>query len=446
MGEGVSPGEPTDFERHNNSSDPHAAASPTTLRLDGSPPAVEANETGNLPDASPAVAVDAAIGAAPPAAATTESSVAVSVPPWRFERPPALDGLAFGLLLEKPPVTDEARALLCLAARAWGVGTQRERALELVSATAGEEWDLVRADFSAIASGGFAESTASADSATAPSHSHLVIDRARWLLKAADFEAAREKWLSHWKSTLAAAESSTAVAAWLAAARAEFATERDVVLLIDLSESMAAEVELLAAALRRFLPLTAGARAAGEHSRWRWGWIGYRDEVVDSFTLGEDLDAFVDSLSRWRAEGGGDVPEGLDRALFEALRFGGCPWRPGVIHDLIAIGDAPPPFERISSAISLMRSAHASPERYLFSVVGLVREDLQRGSIPAFAELAAVAGGQSVFLARPDELPSAWWQVLMKSNSVTWTAGPFAALYEFTSGIPAQASPQPGER
>ncbi|MFQ5655423.1 MAG: hypothetical protein ACE5GW_11930, partial [Planctomycetota bacterium] len=189
---------------------------------------------------------------------------------------------------------------------------------------------------------------------------------------------------------------------------------------VRLTESMAAETEASAAALRRLLPLTLGAE--GER---RWGWVGFRDEVVDRFALTADGDAFLATLQRWRCERGGDVPEGVDEALFEALRFDSFEWNPKARHIFLVIGDAPPPYERISGMVSLVEAAHASPEGFEVRCLGILREAWIEG-VPGFQELADASGGMAIFEREGEPLLEAWWRLIVGSAAPAWGEGPFA--------------------
>ena len=156
----------------------------------------------------------------------------------------------------------------------------------------------------------------------------------------------------------------------------------------------------------------------------RLGWVGYRDEVVDRTPLTSDRTVLVESLDRFRSEAGGDVPEALDEALFEAFRVGSFPWRPEARHRFVVIGDAPPPYDRIEGMIELARAAHDSPEAFVLDALGVLREEAEFPEVPGFRSLAEGTGGSVVFLS-PDRIePETWWRLLIGDQSPTWDRAP----------------------
>ena len=77
----------------------------------------------------------------------------------------------------------------------------------------------------------------------------------------------------------------------------------------------------------------------------RIGLVGYRDYgdqyVTRVFQLNEDLDAVYEHLMSFRAEGGGDTPEHVNRALHDAIKE--INWDDGATMKLVfLVGDCPP--------------------------------------------------------------------------------------------------------
>jgi hypothetical protein len=78
----------------------------------------------------------------------------------------------------------------------------------------------------------------------------------------------------------------------------------------------------------------------------RIGLVGYRDlgddYVTRSYGLTEEIDDVRANLYRFRAGGGGDTPEHVNKALAEAIR--NMSWRTGqhVLRQIFLVGDAPP--------------------------------------------------------------------------------------------------------
>jgi len=74
------------------------------------------------------------------------------------------------------------------------------------------------------------------------------------------------------------------------------------------------------------------------------GLIGYRDVgdayVTKRFPLSTDLDEVFEHLMAFRADGGGDTPEHVNKALHEAVNK--MQWSDGAMKMVFLVGDAPP--------------------------------------------------------------------------------------------------------
>ncbi|RMH14997.1 MAG: VWA domain-containing protein [Gemmatimonadetes bacterium] len=138
------------------------------------------------------------------------------------------------------------------------------------------------------------------------------------------------------RSRAAAAEARAAEAA----RKADNALKVDLVFALDVTSSMADELDELRGSVRM---ITAALKSSA--GSLRIGFIAYRDEgdafVTRRFALtdmsegGIDrLQTFVDGLA---AAGGGDAPEAVDQAVIEAI---GLSWRGDARGILLVIGDA----------------------------------------------------------------------------------------------------------
>jgi len=78
----------------------------------------------------------------------------------------------------------------------------------------------------------------------------------------------------------------------------------------------------------------------------RVGLVGYRDRgdayVTRSFDLTEDLDSIYEHLQAFRAQGGGDTPEHVGRALGEAVSTFSWSTSKNTMKMIFLVGDAPP--------------------------------------------------------------------------------------------------------
>lgn len=78
----------------------------------------------------------------------------------------------------------------------------------------------------------------------------------------------------------------------------------------------------------------------------RLGLVGYRDRTDDYVTrvydLSDDLDAVYENLQAFSARGGGDTPESVNQALYEAVTRLGWSADRDVLKIIFLVGDAPP--------------------------------------------------------------------------------------------------------
>lgn len=357
----------------------------------GSPPSDAVDGSGSS-STDPSVEPDDG----PPPVAAIEPSTELTL---RLARPAGLETALLPVLVETSAAGSLDRTLLLLAAARWG-----------------EEFASRAADLLRI------ESPALFEALTPPPEGDpdLLLVHAASARSAAgtrgEFAALERVWDTRWPVILRRIEEEPTIG-WVAElARAGGGEPVDLVVLVDLSASMESEVAAARAALGSMLPALLAARPD-----WRFGWIGYRDEVVDRTPLTRDERVLLESLTRWRTEGGGDVPEALDEALFEAFRVGGFPWRPDARHRFVVLGDAPPPYERIEGMVELAGAAHESPEGFVVDVLGIVRES-EFPTVPGFDALADAAGGRSVVLEEGEDLAPLWWELLAGDDAPAWTA------------------------
>jgi von Willebrand factor type A domain len=138
----------------------------------------------------------------------------------------------------------------------------------------------------------------------------------------------------------------------------------DVVFAVDTTGSMGG---LLEGAKRTVWSIATHIRKTDPDAQLRIGLVAYRDigddYVTRDFSLTGDLDAVFAELSSYQAAGGGDTPEDVDAALYDALHK--MPWRDGAKKLVFLVGDAPP---------------------------------ASRGDVPKFDVLAREAGEQQIIL------------------------------------------------
>jgi hypothetical protein len=115
----------------------------------------------------------------------------------------------------------------------------------------------------------------------------------------------------------------------------------DIVFAVDTTGSMGG---LLDGAKRTVWSIANQVRSIDPDADLRVGLVAYRDlgddYVTKDFALTDDLDAMYVELSSYQAAGGGDVPENVDAALYDAVH--NMKWRSGAKKMIFLVGDAPP--------------------------------------------------------------------------------------------------------
>lgn len=133
----------------------------------------------------------------------------------------------------------------------------------------------------------------------------------------------------------------------------------------------------------------------------RVGLIGYRDRgdeyIVKTFSLTNDIDAVYANLRAFRADGGGDTPESVNEALYEAVNKMDWSQDRSVLKIIFLVGDAPPHMD------------YANAPKYPEICQAAMKKDLiintvQCGSIaettPAWQEIAKLSEGRFVAIAQ----------------------------------------------
>jgi hypothetical protein len=115
----------------------------------------------------------------------------------------------------------------------------------------------------------------------------------------------------------------------------------DIVFAVDTTGSMGG---LLDGAKRTVWSIANQVRDLEKNADLRIGLVAYRDSgddyVTKDFALTDDLDAVFAELTSYQASGGGDVPENVDAALYDAVH--NMKWRSGAKKMIFLVGDAAP--------------------------------------------------------------------------------------------------------
>ena len=115
----------------------------------------------------------------------------------------------------------------------------------------------------------------------------------------------------------------------------------DVVFAVDTTGSMGG---LIDGAKRTVWSIATHIREIDKQADLHVGLVAYRDVgdeyITKDFALSGDLDAVFAELASYQAAGGGDVPEDVDAALYDAVHK--MQWRDGAKKMIFLVGDAPP--------------------------------------------------------------------------------------------------------
>jgi hypothetical protein len=131
----------------------------------------------------------------------------------------------------------------------------------------------------------------------------------------------------------------------------------DLALVVDTTGSMGDELEYLKSEMKW---IATAIKARFPQVKQRYALIVYRDEgddyVTRTYTFTESLEQLLANIQAQRADGGGDYPEAVHKAMEAATQL---PWSPGrAARVLIHVADAPPhleDFQRSLTAVDRLR-------------------------------------------------------------------------------------------
>lgn len=122
----------------------------------------------------------------------------------------------------------------------------------------------------------------------------------------------------------------------------------DVVFVLDTTGSMGGLIE---GAKQKIWSIANAISQTQQTPVIRFGLVGYRDrgdEYVTKMTpLTEDIDTMYADLMGYQARGGGDTPESVNEALFQAVERFDWTEQDGALKLIYLVGDAPPKMEYV---------------------------------------------------------------------------------------------------
>ncbi len=166
----------------------------------------------------------------------------------------------------------------------------------------------------------------------------------------------------------------------------------EVVFVLDTTGSMSGLIE---AAKEKIWSIANTLASGNPAPEIKMGLVGYRDRgdaYVTKFTsLTSDLDAVYAELMQFSADGGGDTPESVNQALYEAVT--NTPWskKNSTYRVIFLVGDAPPHMN-YQKDVRYQKSCRMAAGK------GIIINTIQCGQMPettpAWKEIARMAEGQ----------------------------------------------------
>jgi Mg-chelatase subunit ChlD len=166
----------------------------------------------------------------------------------------------------------------------------------------------------------------------------------------------------------------------------------DIALVLDTTGSMGDEMQFLQSEI---VSIVERVRRNAGNVDVNVGLIAYRDDgddyVVQSFGIGGDVRTIRDQISGLSADGGGDTPEAMDRAMQAADRL---PWREDAAKVVMLIADAPPHDEGLEPTMAATRSLRSKGVQ----IVPLAASGVDDTAQYVMRTMAAMTQGRYVFL------------------------------------------------
>jgi len=166
----------------------------------------------------------------------------------------------------------------------------------------------------------------------------------------------------------------------------------EVVFALDTTSSMSG---LIAAAKEKIWSIASTMASAQQQPDIRMGLVAFRDRgdayITRVHDLSDDLDSMYASLMDFRAEGGGDGPESVNQALYDAVNRISWSQDDQVYKVVFLVGDAPPHMDYADDVKYPQTLAEA---RQKGIVVNTIQSGEHQYTRPAWQEIAALGDGE----------------------------------------------------
>jgi Mg-chelatase subunit ChlD len=166
----------------------------------------------------------------------------------------------------------------------------------------------------------------------------------------------------------------------------------EVVFILDTTSSMSG---LIQAAKEKIWSIASTMASAQENPDIKMGLVAFRDRgdtyITRVYDLSEDLDSMYASLMDFRAQGGGDGPESVNQALYDAIHNMSWSQDSGVYKVAFLIGDAPPHMDYYND-VKYPATLAAAKRKGI--VVNTIQSGQHQYTRPAWQEIAALGHGE----------------------------------------------------
>ena len=166
----------------------------------------------------------------------------------------------------------------------------------------------------------------------------------------------------------------------------------EVVFILDTTGSMSG---LIHAAREKIWSIASSMASARQNPDVRMGLVAYRDRgdtyVTRVFDLSEDLDSMYANLMDFRAQGGGDGPESVNQALYDAIHEISWSQDEQVYRTVFLVGDAPPHMDYLDD-VKYPETLAAAAQKGI--VVNTIQSGQQPYTRPAWRQIAALGNGE----------------------------------------------------
>ncbi|HKJ50249.1 MAG TPA: vWA domain-containing protein [Gammaproteobacteria bacterium] len=166
----------------------------------------------------------------------------------------------------------------------------------------------------------------------------------------------------------------------------------EVVFVLDTTSSMSG---LIQAAKDKIWSIASTMASAQQKPDIRMGLVAFRDRgdayVTRVFDLSDDLDSMYASLMDFRAQGGGDGPESVNQALYDAIHKISWSQDERVYKVAFLVGDAPP---HMDYADDVKYPATLAAAKRKGIVVNTIQSGQHQYTRPAWQEIASLGNGE----------------------------------------------------